>query len=158
MADGYARIVNGDVKQCPKCGLYKELQSFEDGELKTKVGRICRDCKKKKRISLKKSIETATAEMKHAKAETTPSEYECPKCGAPLVYRFDKKGKFLSCSGYPECKFAWQCDKEGKMVATSEAKQCPKCGSKMFLRNGRFGKFYGCSRYPMCKGTRNFSR
>ena len=55
----------------------------------------------------KKSIDTATTDMKHAKAETTPSEYECPKCGEPLVYRFGKKGKFLSCSAYPECKFAW---------------------------------------------------
>ncbi len=128
----------------------------------------------------KKSIETATAEMKHAKAETTPSEYECPKCGSPLVYRLGKEGKFLICSSYPECKFAWRCDKEDKMVVasearmtleelvkqlegksrvtTSKARQCPKCGSEMFLRNGRFGKFYGCSRYPMCKGTRNFSR
>jgi DNA topoisomerase I len=100
----------------------------------------------------KKSIETATAEMKHAKAETTPSEYECPKCGAPLVYRFGKKGKFLSCSGYPECKFAWQCDKEGKMVEQKVSEhKCPNCGKPLVHKNGRFGPFLGCSGYPDCK-------
>ena len=62
----------------------------------------------------KQNLETAKTEMKHAKAETTPSEYECPKCGRQLVYRFGKNGKFLSCSAYPDCKFACPCDKEGK--------------------------------------------
>ncbi|MHC4639250.1 MAG: type I DNA topoisomerase, partial [Planctomycetota bacterium] len=49
----------------------------------------------------KKSLDIATEQMKHAKAELTPSEYECPKCGKPMVYRFGKNGKFLSCSAYP---------------------------------------------------------
>jgi len=101
----------------------------------------------------KASLETATAEMKHAKAETTPSEYECPKCGSPMVYRFGKKGKFLSCSTYPTCKFAWQCDKEGKMVEQKVSEhKCPNCGKPMIYRTGRFGPFLGCSDYPNCKG------
>jgi DNA topoisomerase-1 len=101
----------------------------------------------------KTSLETATAEMKHAKAETTPSEYECPKCGQMLVYRFGKKGKFLSCSNYPECKFAWSCDKEGKMVEQKVSEhKCPNCGKPMVYRTGRFGDFLGCSDYPACKG------
>jgi DNA topoisomerase I len=107
----------------------------------------------------KKTIETATAEMKHAKAETTPSEYECPKCGAPMVYRFGKKGKFLSCSTYPACKFAWQCDKEGKMVEQQVSEhKCPKCGKPMIVRIGRFGKFLGCSGYPDCKTIVNLDK
>ena len=100
----------------------------------------------------KKSLATATAQMQHAKAETTPSEYECPKCGAPLVYRFGSKGKFLSCSRYPECKFAWQCDKEGKMVEQKVSEhKCPTCGKPLVHRSGRFGVFLGCSDYPNCK-------
>ncbi|MFH1370556.1 MAG: type I DNA topoisomerase [Planctomycetota bacterium] len=100
----------------------------------------------------KERLETATAEMKHAKAETTPSEYECPKCGEKLVYRFGKKGKFLSCSGYPNCKFAWQCDKEGKMVEQKVSEhKCPNCGKPLVHRTGRFGAFLGCSDYPNCK-------
>jgi len=102
----------------------------------------------------KKSLETAQAEMKHAKAEVTPSEYECPKCGKQLVYRFGKNGKFLSCSTYPDCTFACPCDKEGKMVEEKLSEhECPECGKPMVHKNGRFGPFLGCSDYPECKTT-----
>ena len=102
----------------------------------------------------KQSLETAQAEMKHAKAEVTPSEYECPKCGQQLVYRFGKNGKFLSCSAYPECTFACPCDKEGKMLEDKVSEhKCPECGKPMLHKNGRFGPFLGCSEYPNCKTT-----
>jgi len=100
------------------------------------------------------NLDTAQAEMKHAKAEMTPSEYECPKCGKPLVYRFGKNGKFLSCSTYPDCTFACPCDKEGKMVEEKLSEhKCPKCGKPMINKSGRFGPFLGCSDYPECKTT-----
>jgi DNA topoisomerase-1 len=102
----------------------------------------------------KESLETATKEMKHAKAEVTPSEYTCPKCGKAMVYRFGKNGKFLSCSAYPTCKFGCPCDKEGKMVEEKVSEhKCPKCGSAMVNKSGRFGPFLGCSDYPNCKTT-----
>jgi DNA topoisomerase-1 len=102
--------------------------------------------------SFKNNLDTAQREMKHAKAETTPSEYTCPKCGEPMVYRFGKKGRFLSCSAYPKCKFAAACNGEGKMLEekTTEHK-CPNCGKAMVERTGRFGPFLGCSDYPNCK-------
>ena len=102
----------------------------------------------------KVNLETAQQEMKHAKAETTPSEYTCPECKRPLVYRFGKSGRFLSCSGYPECKFASPCDKEGKMMQDEISEhKCPNCGKPMVRKNGRFGAFLGCSDYPTCKTT-----
>ncbi|OHB64033.1 MAG: DNA topoisomerase I [Planctomycetes bacterium RBG_13_60_9] len=103
----------------------------------------------------KANLETAQQEMTHAKAETTPSEYTCPDCNRPLVYRFGKGGrKFLSCAGYPECKFASPCDKEGKMVQDEVSEhKCPKCGKQMVRKSGRFGAFLGCSDYPTCKTT-----
>jgi DNA topoisomerase-1 len=102
----------------------------------------------------KKSLETAQAEMKHAKAEMTPSEYKCPDCGQQLAYRFGKNGKFLSCSTYPECKFACPCDKEGKMLEEKVSDhKCPQCSKPMIHKNGRFGPFIGCSGYPECKTT-----
>jgi DNA topoisomerase-1 len=105
------------------------------------------------------SLETATKEMKHAKAELTPSEYKCPKCGKPMVYRFGKNGKFLSCSEYPECKFACPCDSEGKMVEQKQSEQkCPECGKAMIYRTGRFGPFLGCSDYPNCKTILNLDK
>jgi len=100
----------------------------------------------------KQSLETAMSEMKHAKAETKPSEYKCPQCGQELVYRFGKKGRFLSCSAYPDCKFACPCDANGKMVEPKQSEQkCPQCGKPMMYRLGRFGPFLGCSDYPNCK-------
>jgi len=102
----------------------------------------------------KQSLETALVEMKHAKAEVTPSEYKCPKCGQPLVYRFGKNGRFLSCSAYPKCKFACPCDREGKMVEAKQSEhKCPVCGKPMLYKTGRFGPFLGCSDYPNCKTT-----
>ncbi len=102
----------------------------------------------------KESLETALAEMKHAKAEVTPSEYECPQCGKPLVYRFGKNGKFLSCSAYPDCTFASPCDKDGKMIEEKVTEhKCPNCGKPMVHKSGRFGPFLGCSDYPECKTT-----
>jgi len=99
-----------------------------------------------------KDLENAGKEMVHAKAETTPSEYKCPKCGKELVYRFGKNGKFLSCAGYPDCKFASPCDKYGKMLVDELTEhKCQKCGKPMVKKTGRFGTFLGCSDYPNCK-------
>lgn len=98
------------------------------------------------------SLRKAGQEMGHAKAETQPSEYTCPDCKAPLVYRFGKNGRFLSCSAYPECKFASPCDKEGKMIQEQVTEHlCPNCSKPMVQKRGRFGSFLGCSNYPECK-------
>jgi DNA topoisomerase-1 len=98
------------------------------------------------------NLETAKVQMKHAKAEVVPSEYKCPKCSKPMVYRFGKNGKFLSCSAYPDCKFACPCDSDGKMVEEKVTEhKCPNCGKPMTYKRGRFGPFLGCSDYPQCK-------
>lgn len=100
----------------------------------------------------KENLETAQTEMKHAKAELAPSQYDCPKCGRKLVYKFGRNGRFLSCSNYPECKFACPCDREGKMLEDKPSEyKCPNCGKQMVAKNGRFGSFLGCSDYPTCK-------
>ncbi|RKY25031.1 MAG: type I DNA topoisomerase [Planctomycetota bacterium] len=107
----------------------------------------------------KQNLDTAAKKMKHAKAETAPSEYKCPKCGEPLVYRFGKNGKFLSCSKYPACKFACPCDRDGKMVEEKVSEhKCPVCGKPMVYKRGRFGPFLGCSDYPACKTILNIDK
>ncbi len=107
----------------------------------------------------KESLETAQAEMKHAKAEVTPSEYKCPQCSEQLVYRFGKNGRFLSCSQYPTCTFACPCDKDGKMVEEQVSEhKCPECGKPMIHKSGRFGPFLGCSDYPNCKTTQRLDK
>lgn len=101
-----------------------------------------------------KDLQTAGEQMKHAKAETAPSEYTCPKCNKPLVYRFGRNGRFLSCSGYPDCKFTSPCDNNGKMIVDEVTEhKCPSCGKPMIKMHRRFGAFLGCSDYPNCKTT-----
>jgi DNA topoisomerase-1 len=107
----------------------------------------------------KENLETAKKEMVHAKAESTPSEYTCPDCGRQLLYKFGKNGRFLSCSGYPECKFASPCDKEGKMIQDQVTEhKCPTCGKPMVVKHSRFGTFLGCSDYPQCKTTQKMDK
>lgn len=107
----------------------------------------------------KQNLDTATEQMKHAKAEAVPSEYECPKCGEKLVYKFGKNGRFLSCSAYPSCKFACPCDRDGKMLEEKLSDhKCPNCGKPMANKNGRFGAFLGCSDYPNCKTILNVDK
>jgi len=107
----------------------------------------------------KENLDRAHEEMVHAKAETQPSEYTCPDCREPLVYRFGKNGRFLSCSGYPKCKFASPCDRDGKICEPEKTEhKCPKCGKDMIIRKGRFGTFLGCSDYPECKTTQQLDK
>ncbi|HUS82519.1 MAG TPA: type I DNA topoisomerase [Dehalococcoidia bacterium] len=91
-------------------------------------------------------------------AESAPRVEEkttevCDKCSRPMVIRWGRFGRFLACSGFPECK------NSRPLASEEEAPQvtdeiCPVCGKAMVLRRGRFGPFLACSDYPTCRGTR----
>jgi DNA topoisomerase-1 len=70
-----------------------------------------------------------------------------------MVQRMGRRGPFLGCSGYPECKTTMNLDAEGKPVLSSRPTEhtCDKCGSPMVLRDGPRGPFLACSAYPKCK-------
>ncbi|MBX3388574.1 MAG: type I DNA topoisomerase [Phycisphaeraceae bacterium] len=112
----------------------------------------------------KKDLKNAEESLVHAKAESQPSDYKCPTCGKPLVYKFGKNGRFLSCSDYPTCTYASPVDREGKPRPAAETVnvQCPKCGRAMTKRVGRFGPFLGCSGYSdkenPCDGLLNIDK
>ncbi len=104
----------------------------------------------------KLELDKAHDSMQHAKAAMEPAPHKCPTCGSPTVYRFGKNGRFLSCSTYPDCKFAAPIDRDGNpMVAQLTDITCPICSSGMTKRTGRFGAFLGCVNYPQCKGIVN---
>lgn len=107
----------------------------------------------------KKSLDAAYENMGHAKAETKPAPYKCPECGSDTVYRFGRNGRFLSCSKYPECKYAAPINHDGKPVEPAETDVvCPKCGAPTLLRKGRFGAFLSCTKYPDCDGIVNLDK
>jgi len=100
----------------------------------------------------RESLGKAHDGMEAVRAE--PSPYTCELCGKPMVYRLGKNGRFLSCTGYPECKGTLNVDREGKPLKPVLVDlKCEKCGRPMQLRKSRTGPFLGCSGYPECSTT-----
>ena len=95
------------------------------------------------------------------KGEIQPEEKQttdipCPLCGKPMSARQGRFGKFLGCTGYPECKHTINVGPDGAPVAAPAGGKesdavCEKCGKPMAVKRGRFGTFLGCSGYPECK-------
>jgi DNA topoisomerase-1 len=105
------------------------------------------------------SLEYAYEHMTHAKAETEPAVYMCPECQARTEYRLGKNGRFLSCTNYPECKFAATVDREDRPVLVQRVDvQCPEDSSAMVLRSGRFGPFLASVNYPDVKTVVNLDK
>lgn len=81
------------------------------------------------------------------KKEIVYSDEVCAQCGKPMVIKWGRKGKFLSCSNYPACKYS---------KSISSGVKCPQegCTGELILRRSYRGRsFYGCSRYPECTFT-----
>jgi DNA topoisomerase I len=87
--------------------------------------------------------------QKQQQKPAVPLDEMCPKCGKQLVLRTGSYGEFVSCSGYPKCKYVKQNLIEGL--------KCPKCGQgDIAERKARTGNiFWGCTRYPKCDFTSN---
>ena len=99
------------------------------------------------------------AEKKIGDSEVEETDEICDKCSQPMIVKWGRFGKFMACSGYPDCKNTKQISKEGsdgKAVSESTAVEgtCEKCQSSLVLKVGRFGKFIACSNYPDCKFTK----
>ncbi len=80
-------------------------------------------------------------------------EENCPTCGKQLAIRLGRRGRFIGCSGFPDCDYTRNLDEsraEAEAPQIVEGRQCPKCNSDLLIRNGRYGKFIGCSSYPDC--------
>ena len=88
------------------------------------------------------------------------SDVVCEKCGAQMVYKNGRFGKFLACPNYPACRNTKAVDKNGNVVEKKEAElkladfKCELCGGDVVIRNGRYGSFYACVNYPTCKFTK----
>ncbi|HUH11811.1 MAG TPA: type I DNA topoisomerase [Longimicrobiales bacterium] len=83
-----------------------------------------------------------------------PDAAECPECGKEMVVRWNRYGRFLGCSGYPECRHTQPLEGEAKREPVPIGEDCPECGHELVERQGRMGPFIGCSHYPECKYTR----
>ncbi len=76
----------------------------------------------------------------------------CPDCGKPLSSRLGKRGRFVGCTGYPECSYTRSLGEDKDTpVAPPLDRNCPDCEAPLLIRVGKYGKFIGCSAYPKCK-------
>ena len=97
-----------------------------------------------------KTFRKLSQKQQQKQSAPQPTGEDCPQCGKPLVLRQGAYGEFVSCSGYPKCKYVKQNLIEGM--------KCPKCGTgDLAERKARRGNiFWGCTNYPKCDFTSNF--
>jgi DNA topoisomerase-1 len=97
-----------------------------------------------------KTIRKLSQKQQQKQNAPQPTGESCPVCGKPLVLRQGSYGEFVSCSGYPKCKYVKQNLIEGM--------KCPKCGTgDIAERKARRGNvFWGCTNYPKCDFTSNY--
>jgi len=89
-------------------------------------------------------LEQAEKKLPRLELHDEPTDEICPTCGRPMVIKHGRFGKFISCSGYPECKTT-------KPIVKETGAACPKCGGAIVERRSKKGRtFYGCANYPKC--------
>jgi DNA topoisomerase-1 len=100
-----------------------------------------------------KLIEEIATSIKRADVTEETLDTKCPKCSKPLILKLGKKGRFIGCSGYPDCDYTANVDGEKQPIETEVVadRSCPECQSPLHIKLGRYGKFIGCSSYPKCK-------
>jgi DNA topoisomerase-1 len=85
---------------------------------------------------------------------TEAMDEACPKCSQPLSIRLGKRGRFIGCTGYPECDYTQDLNAqpgEQSQAEVVEGRTCPDCNSELHIKSGRYGRFIGCGSYPNCK-------
>ncbi len=98
-------------------------------------------------------IETIDDQIRRSDVTTETLDEACPKCAKPLAIRLGKRGRFVGCTGYPECDYTKDLGgATGEEQASSvvEGRVCPTCESALHIKTGKYGRFIGCSQYPKC--------
>jgi DNA topoisomerase-1 len=150
------------VKHFPKemdlaftADLEEKLDLISEGELGWK--KVLQDFYR----PFKKDLARAEREMRDVKREEISTDLQCEKCGRPMVIKWGRMGRFLACSGYPDCKTTSDFKEvEGKIIPLQKEttdEKCEKCGLPMVVKRGRFGRFLACSGYPECKNSKPIS-
>ncbi len=108
----------------------------------------------------KKELDAAMENVSKEDVEVPEEETDiiCEHCGARMIVKNGRFGKFAACPNYPACKNTKPLTRQGDGLIEKKPEiapmKCELCGADMILRNGRYGSFYACSRYPECKFTK----
>jgi DNA topoisomerase I len=129
-------------------GMEAELDRVEEGELDWRG--VLQDFY----TPFERRLRDGAARSQEILRETAaPDVGPCPDCGRELAVRWNRYGRFLGCTGYPECRYTHSLDEQQKAEPKPTGEQCPQCGAELFEREGRFGPFIACGNYPKCKHT-----
>ena len=136
LVDNFPEVVNPEFT----ARMENELDRVEDGSEDWK--KVIRDFYGP--FSL--TVENAKSKMSNMKKEVESTDEVCPLCSRPMVIKWGRRGRFISCSGFPECRHS-------KSITTGV--KCPEegCDGEMVERKSRRGAFYGCSNFPKCTYT-----
>ncbi|MFH0927928.1 MAG: type I DNA topoisomerase, partial [bacterium] len=97
------------------------------------------------------NLKAKESEIKREDVIIDKTDEVCEKCGKPMAVKMGRFGKFLACTGFPDCKNTKQMPGAATIEIPEESKKCPNCGAPTSVRQGRFGPFISCTRYPECK-------
>ena len=127
-----------------------ELDRIEEGELDWR--RVLKDFY----VPFSKRLDESASKSEEIIREvvTGDEQVDCTECGRPMVVRWNRYGRFLGCSGYPECRHTQSLDEKTRAEPKPTGESCPNCGQELVEREGRFGAFIACSNYPTCKYTK----
>jgi DNA topoisomerase I, bacterial len=119
-------------------GLENKLDEVEDGTVEWKA--ILRDFYP----PFEKTLEAAESQIEKIEVKDEISDIPCDKCGAMMVYKMGRFGKFLACPNFPDCR-------NTKPILIYLDAPCPKCGARLMEKTSKKNrKFYGCEKYPEC--------
>lgn len=135
LRDNFSNIVEVDFT----ARLEENLDQIEEGAMEWKE--VVRDFYQ----PFAQDLERASALVEKVELKPEEAGKDCPNCGKPLLVKYGRFGKFLACSGFPECRHTESVNEEVGV-------KCPLCGGEVLALKSKKGrKFYGCANYPTCE-------
>jgi len=118
--------------------LEENLDAIEDGEIDWKL------VIKEFYVPFKEDLDKAQDLIEKVEIKDEEAGRDCPKCGKPLFIKYGRFGKFIACSGFPECRYTESLNEE---IGVG----CPLCGNPIVALKSKKGrKYFGCKAYPEC--------
>lgn len=105
--------------------------------------------------TFKKQVNEVSESVSRQEFTQEETDEKCPECGKALAIKLGRYGRFVTCTGYPECKYKKNLGENEETASAEpeivEGRNCPACDSQLQIKRGRYGKFIGCTAYPKCR-------
>jgi len=155
--EGGESMSNAPERICPDCGKPLVVRTGKRGQFWGCTGYP--KCRHTEPLAESEEAKSAAGTAEGGAQGEPQVEKKCPNCGKTLVVKTGRRGPFLACPGYPDCKHAESLSGAATAAAPKRApaekvgRQCPDCGKDLVMRKSARGPFIGCSGYPKCRYT-----